>query len=381
MNNVRYGSAAFYSNMLSRQKGLTELYTYDTGGEYGLEFGWHCNYFGESGYRLLSKAEWTYAYKGGKNSQGYEYSGSDTYDEVGWSWEYSAEPRHAVGGKTANELGIHDMTGNIAELNCDHFGYWTDDYYVDPTGVSYDQLNPYTVFIDGWGSVLTDHEDDQNGFRVIKYEYSEPNHNMKPSCEITNPSNSSGSFDQGDVIKVAVEARDEDGTVEEVKIYFDDVLIGSAEVSSFYGTYQYHFLYLETDGVTQGEHFIKAVAIDNEGGERIDEHRTYFTDEVNTSPTAVFTMSENEISIDGTVDFDASGCSDNENEMRFLEISWDFDGDGVYDTYYNGYANEITTYQFYEDDYAPGTYTITMKVKDRGGRTDTVAHDLIITSK
>ena len=66
-------------------------------------------------YRLPTEAEWEYACKGGKNSKGYKYSGSDNLDEVAWYDENSEEKTHPVGQKQPNELGLYDMSGNVWE--------------------------------------------------------------------------------------------------------------------------------------------------------------------------------------------------------------------------------------------------------------------------
>ena len=66
-------------------------------------------------YRLPTEAEWVYAAKGGNISEGYEYAGSNNIDEVAWYSKNSEVHAYPVGSKKPNELGIFDMTGNIAE--------------------------------------------------------------------------------------------------------------------------------------------------------------------------------------------------------------------------------------------------------------------------
>ncbi|MDR3339129.1 MAG: formylglycine-generating enzyme family protein [Candidatus Symbiothrix sp.] len=74
-------------------------------------------------YRLPTEAEWEYAARGGKKSEGNKYSGSNDLGNVGWFAENSAKKTHPVGTKSPNELGIHDMSGNVYE--------WCSDMYID----------------------------------------------------------------------------------------------------------------------------------------------------------------------------------------------------------------------------------------------------------
>ncbi len=82
---------------------------------------WLSNKTGKQ-YRLPTEEEWEYAARGGKKSKGYQYSGGQNIDSVAWNKNNSNNLVHAVGQKTANELGLYDMTGNLWE--------WCMDWYV-----------------------------------------------------------------------------------------------------------------------------------------------------------------------------------------------------------------------------------------------------------
>jgi len=66
-------------------------------------------------YRLMSEKEWEYAAKGGKNGSKSAFAGGDNITEVSWNAYNAEQSTHGVGEKAPNELGIYDMTGNVAE--------------------------------------------------------------------------------------------------------------------------------------------------------------------------------------------------------------------------------------------------------------------------
>jgi formylglycine-generating enzyme required for sulfatase activity len=70
---------------------------------------------GAKGYRLPSEAEWEWAARGGKKSNKYTYAGSNDLSAVGWFKDNAEGKTHPVSQKQANELGIHDMSGNVWE--------------------------------------------------------------------------------------------------------------------------------------------------------------------------------------------------------------------------------------------------------------------------
>jgi hypothetical protein len=90
----------------------------------------------------------------------------------------------------------------------------------------------------------------------------------------------------------------------------------------------------------------------------------------NTPPVAAFTI-DPASGVTGTqFVFDPSASHDNEDSLAWLLVQFDWDGDGVYDTAWLNPGNPAP-----EHDYnIAGDYNVTLRVKDRGGLTDTVSH-------
>lgn len=65
-------------------------------------------------FRLPTEEEWEYAARGGKYSKGYIYSGSNEVDRVAWHNGNTSRLKK-VKKRSANELGIYDMSGNVWE--------------------------------------------------------------------------------------------------------------------------------------------------------------------------------------------------------------------------------------------------------------------------
>ena len=84
-------------------------------------------------FRFPTEAEWEFAARGGNESHGYKYSGSDIIDDVAW---YSADGKKTadVMTKKSNELGIYDMSGNVMEWCSDAYGDYSAEHQIDPTG-------------------------------------------------------------------------------------------------------------------------------------------------------------------------------------------------------------------------------------------------------
>ena len=105
-------------------------------------------------YRFPTEAEWEYAARGGNQSKGYTYSGSDILDEVGYDDDERDFMRKGkpVGHKKPNELGIYDMSGNLAE--------WCSDLYDE-------QYYSYSPVDNPKGSYRETVEVDNNGRHLL----------------------------------------------------------------------------------------------------------------------------------------------------------------------------------------------------------------------
>jgi uncharacterized protein (TIGR02145 family) len=95
--------------------------------------------------------------------------------------------------------------------------------------------------------------------------------------------------------------------------------------------------------------------------------------EINTAPIASFTVDPASGTTDTVFDVDASASTDNEDPTSVLQVRWDWENDGTYDT---GWTTTKTASHQYS---TAGTKTIKLEVKDTGGLTDTETKQVTIS--
>lgn len=165
--------------------------------------------------------------------------------------------------------------------------------------------------------------------------------NIPPTCEITSPGNDA-EYEVGDLITISVEAEDEDGTIEEVSFYIDDLGVGSAK------SFPFNYIW-DTESEEAGIKKIKVSVKDDRGATGEDEISILLNPGVQP-PVAAFTASPTSITEGDSVQFT------DQSTNAPTEWLWDF-GDGSTSTTQNPSHSYSTA----------GSYEVTLTVSNNAG--------------
>jgi PKD repeat protein len=122
--------------------------------------------------------------------------------------------------------------------------------------------------------------------------------------------------------------------------------------------------------LTLGDNTIEARSTDGHGNTALAMVNVTFTNE---PPTASFTVSPATGNTTTAFSVDASGSTDPEDLPASLEVRWDWEDDGTWDTAWSTTKTATHTYG------AEGAYTIRLEVRDTGGNTNSTTLDVDVS--
>ncbi|MEA1878252.1 MAG: FISUMP domain-containing protein [Bacteroidota bacterium] len=197
----------------------------------------------------------------------------------------------------------------------------------------------------------------------VLFQSCDDKHNTVPSALFT-ISPSYGSVDSTFVFD-ASDVRDIEDPTEELEVRWD------WESDSIFDTEFTTNKIAEHKFATGGTYYITLEVRDTEG---LTVRKTDFLRIAwpNRAPNANFIVNPETGYLQDIFIFDASSCSDAEDDNNSLQVRWDFEGDGTWDTEFS--SGKIAEYQYT----ISGDYDIQLEVVDSKGLTDVASYMLVV---
>jgi len=191
----------------------------------------------------------------------------------------------------------------------------------------------------------------------------EPVINSTLTCKITSPLTNS-SFAIGSAVSITAEAADVNSSVKEVAFYINNTVVNRDTIAP----YQLNW---NTYGLDSINYQIKAVARNSKGETCSNEITVKL---VKPTINAVFVTNYFIGNITTSFVYDASGSHDLYDNDSLLQVRWDFDGNGTFDTDWS--KIKTATHQFD----SPGQYTSMLQVKNSSGVIASCTKSITITN-
>jgi hypothetical protein len=94
----------------------------------------------------------------------------------------------------------------------------------------------------------------------------------------------------------------------------------------------------------------------------------------NTPPTAAFTVDRETGTVGDSFQFNAAGCTDIEDSSSVLEVHWDWQDDGTYDTSWSTIKTAVHQFS------TASMYTVRLQVRDTGGMTNSTTKQITVAT-
>jgi hypothetical protein len=123
------------------------------------------------------------------------------------------------------------------------------------------------------------------------------------------------------------------------------------------------------DGESRVPFYSRLAGVDPLPVRRIDQTEGVMVEEgANRPPRARFTAVPSFVEVGGTFGFDASATTDADGHPGEIQLRWDWENDGIWDTAWMTARSAVHAYA------APGAYEVALEARDAAGLTDTVVH-------